>query len=337
MRADVFVRRLIERIGLRRHRLFAASPETAERLVNLSRLAELAAGWARRQPRGSVRDFVRHLTAVADAGELGAEDCEPPSPGAVLLAEPEQVKGLEFEHVYLLGLRRGAIDGRPWEDSWIPDELVAEELPAPGEELVRRRRADARLRGDDAGAQRRWSSPTRRRRDGAATAPSSFYEEPLGALGAEEELHAEELFGPAEGLHSTYRMIRDEVLEASWRAGSALSEMRLDTAEDVNRAVARFLELVKLAALVQRPGDEPAGEALAAINELLARVATPEQRAALETSALDDYVPARSASATLAASWSPPGASPRSSSSCPAAATGWRSPPPTSTSTGPAR
>ena len=42
MRADVFVRRLIERVGLRRQRLFAASPETAERLVNLSRLAELA-------------------------------------------------------------------------------------------------------------------------------------------------------------------------------------------------------------------------------------------------------------------------------------------------------
>ena len=46
MRADVFVRRLIERVGLRRHRLFAASPETAERLVNLSRLAELAADWS---------------------------------------------------------------------------------------------------------------------------------------------------------------------------------------------------------------------------------------------------------------------------------------------------
>ena len=41
-------------------------------------------------------------------------------------------------------------------------------------------------------------------------------------------------------------MIRDEVLEASWRAGAALSEMRLDTAEDVNRAVARFFELLKL-------------------------------------------------------------------------------------------
>ena len=38
MRADVFVRRLIERIGLRRHRLFVATPEAAERLQSLSRL-----------------------------------------------------------------------------------------------------------------------------------------------------------------------------------------------------------------------------------------------------------------------------------------------------------
>ena len=56
------------------------------------------------------------------------------------------------------------------------------------------------------------------------------------------------------------------------------------------QAVARYLELIKLAALVQRPGAEPAAEALAALNELLGRVASPEQRAALEASALDEYV-----------------------------------------------
>jgi DNA helicase-2/ATP-dependent DNA helicase PcrA len=121
-------------------------------------------------------------------------------------------------------------------------------------------------------------------------APSPFYEAARDALGAEEEIHEEELFGPAEGLHSTYRMLRDEVLESSWRAGSALSEMRLDTAEDVTQAVARYLELIKLAALVQRPGGEPATETIAALNELLGRAASPEQRAALESSALDEYV-----------------------------------------------
>jgi DNA helicase-2/ATP-dependent DNA helicase PcrA len=91
-------------------------------------------------------------------------------------------------------------------------------------------------------------------------------------------------------LHSTYRLLRDEVLESSWRTGGALSEMRLDTADDVNSAVARYLELVKLAALIQAPVGEPATEAIAAVNELLGRVATPEQRMELEASSLDEFV-----------------------------------------------
>jgi DNA helicase-2/ATP-dependent DNA helicase PcrA len=289
MRADVFVRRLIERVGLRRHRLFAASPETAERLVNLSRLAELAESWARREPRGSVRDFVRHLTAVADAGELDVDDCDRPAPGAVLVAEPEQVKGLEFDHVYLLGMRSGAISGRPWEDRWIPDELLDEHVPEPGEELTaKRRRMLAHVATSRARDALVLSWPERPE-EGSST-PSRIYQEARAARGGEEEYHEEELFGPAEGLHSTYRMLRDEVLESSWRAGAALTEMRLDTAEDLNAAVARYLELLKLAALIQRPGDEPAAETLATINELLGRVASPEQRAALQRSALDDYV-----------------------------------------------
>ena len=289
LRADVFVRRLIERVGLRRHRLFAASPETAERLVNLSRLAELAADWSRREPRGSVRDFIRHLTAVADAGEIAGDDSERPQAGAVMVAEPEQVKGLEFDHVYLLGLRRGAISARSWEDTWIADELVDEELPQPGEELSTERRLMlAHVAMTRAREVLVLSWPERP--EEGEQAPSRIYRAALEAHEGEEEVHEEELFGPAEGLHSTYRMLRDEVLESSWKAGSAISEMRLDTIDDVNTAVARYLELVKLAALIQSPGAESAPEALAAINELLGRVATPEQRIAIEASALDRHV-----------------------------------------------
>ena len=126
--------------------------------------------------------------------------------------------------------------------------------------------------------------------EGAETRPSGLYEAAREELGAEEEIHDEELFGPAEGLHSTYRMVRDDVLETSWRAGGALGEMRLDVAEDVNRAAARFLELVKLAAVIQRPAEESASDAIEAANQLLAQVATPEQRMALEASALDAYL-----------------------------------------------
>ncbi len=234
-RADVFVRRLIERIGLRRQRLFAAEPEVAERLLGLSRLAELAAVWARREPHGSTRDFVRYLSAVAEAGVEPAGGEEPPSPGAVLALARRAAKGTEFDHVFVL-------DGG--------DEGAQAHLS-----LVR-----SRIERDD------------------------------GAENEAEEVQKEELFGPAEGLHATYRKLREEVLEASWRAGRELSEPRLDTVIDVNRAIARHLELLKLAALAQRPGEEATAEAIAAVNGLLRQVATPEQQTELDASPLDAYL-----------------------------------------------
>ena len=254
-RADVFVRRLIERVGLRRQRLFAAQPEVAERLLGLSRLAELASAWARREPHGSTRDFVRYLSAVAEAGVEPTGGEEPPSPGSVVGLDRAAVKGREFAHVFVLGLE----DGRGVERIGRPARagIVLSRVERTADEEAR---------------------------------PSPFYEQALAATGGEEEEHAEELFGPAEGLHATYRKLREEVLEASWKAGRELSEPRLDTAVDVNRAIARYLELLKLAALAQRPGDEATAEAVEAVNGLLRQVATPEQQTELDASALDSYL-----------------------------------------------
>jgi DNA helicase-2/ATP-dependent DNA helicase PcrA len=257
-RADVFVRRLIEQVGLRRQRLFAAQPEVAERLLGLSRLAELATAWTRREPHGSTRGFVAYLSAVAEAGMESEDVEEPRSPGAVRGMAAAAVKGLGFDHVFVLGMEE--------EHEW-------ERLGWPA-------RSGLVLSRVERGA------------GGEASRPSRYYEEALEAAGdgAEEELHEEELFGPAEGLHATYRMLREQVLEASWRAGRELSEPRLDTAIDVNRAIARYLELLKLAALAQRPGDEPTAEAIEAINGLLRQVATTEQQAELDASSLDAYL-----------------------------------------------
>jgi superfamily I DNA/RNA helicase/RecB family exonuclease len=254
-RADVFVRRLIERVGLRRQRLFAAEPEVAERLLGLSRLAELAAAWARREPQGSTRDFVRYLSAVADAGVEPAGGEEPPSPGSVLGLDRDAAKGMEFEHVFALGLESEEGAGRIGQPA--RDGLVLSRV----------------AQSDD-----------------GETRPSRFYEEALASAGGKEEPHEEELFGPAEGLHATYRKLREEVLEATWKAGRELTEPRLDTAVDVNRAIARHLELLKLAALAQRPGEEEMAEAIEAVNGLLRQVATPEQQAELEASRLDTYL-----------------------------------------------
>jgi DNA helicase-2/ATP-dependent DNA helicase PcrA len=253
-RADVFVRRLIEAVGLRRQRLFAAQPEVAERLLGLSRLAELATAWARREPHGSTRGFVAYLSAVAEAGVEPAGGEEPPAPGAVLGLALGAVKGLGFDHVFALGLEADAEWGRI---GW----------PAREEMVL------SRVAGAEAGR------------------PAHAYAEALAASpDADEEEHGEELFGPAEGLHATYRTLREQVLEASWRAGRELSEPRLDTAIDVNRAIARYLELLKLAALAQRPGEEGTAEAIEAVNGLLRQVATPEQQAELDASSLDAYL-----------------------------------------------
>jgi DNA helicase II / ATP-dependent DNA helicase PcrA len=253
-RADVFVRRLIEVVGLRRQRLFAAQPEVAERLLGLSRLAELATAWARREPHGSTRGFVKYLSAVAEAGVEPTGGEEPPAPGAVVGLALDAVKGLGFDHVFALGLEAEADWGRI---GW----------PARTELVLSRLAADEDAR------------------------PGRAYAEALAASpDAVEEEHDEELFGPAEGLHATYRQLREQVLEASWRAGRELSEPRLDTAIDVNRAIARYLELLKLAALAQRPGEEGTGEAIEAVNGLLRQVATPEQQAELDASSLDAYL-----------------------------------------------
>jgi DNA helicase-2/ATP-dependent DNA helicase PcrA len=253
-RADVFVRRLIEAVGLRRQRLFAAQPEVAERLLGLSRLADLATAWTRREPHGSTRGFVTYLSAVAEAGVEPAGGEEPPAPGAVVGLALDAVKGLGFDHVFALGLEADGDWGRI---GW----------PARTELVL------SRLAGAE------------------GTRPARAYAEALAASpDASEEEHEEELFGPAEGLHAIYRTLREQVLESSWRAGRELSEPRLDTAIDVNRAVARYLELLKLAALAQRPGEEPTVEAIEAVNGLLRQVATPEQQAELDASSLDAYL-----------------------------------------------
>jgi DNA helicase-2/ATP-dependent DNA helicase PcrA len=283
LKADVFVRRLIERIGFRRHRLFAAHPEAAERLRNLSRLGELAAAWSRREPNASNRDFVRYLVAVSEAGVGPVEPSEPMA-DAVRVMSLGRTKGLEFSRVYVVGLHAGALPGgSPAGPPIVPSEVSG---GAPShEDESRRLLYIAMTRARDELVLSRPAAT-----DAGSARPSPFYEDARAVLDAGEQEHGEELFGPAEGLQATYRMIQDEVLEEAWRAGGKLREPRLDTYVDVTRAVARFLELVKLAGLIQGSTEEPVADSLGAINDLLEHAISPEQRSALRDSGLDAYL-----------------------------------------------
>lgn len=284
MRADVFVRRLIERIGLRRHRLFAAHPEAAERLRNLSRLGQLAAAWTRREPGGSNQDFVRYLVAVSEAGVAPADDPLGPLADAVRVMPLDALKGLEFSRVYAVGLDAGAVPGaEPPGAPAVPPELAG--AASSHEDEQRRRLYTAMTR---VSAELVLSRPAATEKGDVR--PSPLYEEARAVLDVTEQDHGEELFGPAEGLQATYLMIQDEVLEEAWRAGGKLREPRLDTYMDVTAAVARFLELVKLASLIQRPGEEPVADALAAANDVLEHAISPEQAKALAESGLDAFL-----------------------------------------------
>jgi DNA helicase-2/ATP-dependent DNA helicase PcrA len=207
-----------------------------------------------------------------------------PVADAIRVMPLEALKGLEFARVYIVGLHAGAMPGAtPAGAPAVPPEVGG---PEPSHETEQRRllyTAITRTR-DELVMSRPEATEEGKVR------PSPFYEEARAVLDASEMGHAEELFGPAEGLQATYRMIQDEVLEEAWKAGGKLREPRLDTYMDVTTAVARFLELVKLAGLIQRPGEEPVAEALPAVNDLLEQAISPEQRGALASSGLDAYL-----------------------------------------------
>ena len=62
-------------------------------------------------------------------------------------------------------------------------------------------------------------------------------------------------------------MLRDDVMGGVAQVGARMGEMRLDAHLDVAAAVARYMELLKLASLIERhPRAEELPAALAEIN-----------------------------------------------------------------------
>jgi DNA helicase-2/ATP-dependent DNA helicase PcrA len=74
------------------------------------------------------------------------------------------------------------------------------------------------------------------------------------------------------------------------RTGGRLGELRFDTDLDVSHAVVRYLELLKLAALIARPEGQSVAEALRDVNGRILQAVTAEQREIFTSSTLDDYL-----------------------------------------------
>ncbi|MEA2298399.1 MAG: ATP-dependent helicase UvrD/PcrA [Solirubrobacteraceae bacterium] len=284
-RPDLFVHRLIDRIGLRRQHLFTARADVVERLVNLAKLGEMAASHARRAPQSTPREFARYIAAVADAG-LGEEEAVAATgPGAVAVLAMDAAAGLEFDHVFVLGLHAARMPGTPAGVlEPVPAELIGRPAPAASHAAGMRGLLALAISRARRGVVLAHAASSAR---GAVQSPSPFLEDARAAVAADWEDREEELFGPAEALHSTFRELRDELLESVARIGGRLGELRLDTDLDISHGAVRFLELVKLAALLERPDGQPIDEALGDINARLGQAATPLQREIFETSPLD--------------------------------------------------
>ena len=292
-RPDLYVHRLVERLGLRRQLLFAASTEVVERLQNLAKFAQLAADYLNRAPQSTARDFARSIAAVADAGLREEEAAEGERPHGVRVMSMHAAKGLEFDHVYVLGLMAARMPGprrRALEP--IPEALIKEAVP-PDSKATHAAEMRRLLHVAMTRARRRLVLAFAERSErGALQQPSPFAEEARAAVGGEWETREEELFGPAETLQSTFRMLRDELLTTVAQVGGRLGELKFDTDLDVSHAVVRYLELLKLAALMERTrsSEQEVGDLLPEINARLLQAVTAEQREIFETSALDEYV-----------------------------------------------
>jgi DNA helicase II / ATP-dependent DNA helicase PcrA len=294
-RPDLHVHRLIERLGLRRAQLFAAQADVVERLRALSRFGELAAAYVGRAPQATAREFARSIAAVAENGLREHEEPDLTDAAAqVQVVTLEAAGGLEVDEVFVLGLHAGLallLDGVS-----VPDQLLRERLPAD-DELCRLQRLRQRLYVAVSRARHRavLVYPATIGARSARAAPHDLLEAARLAVGADWVELAEELFGPAETLQSTYRLLRDELLEGTMRAGGRLAELRFDTDLDISHAVVRYLELLKLAALISRDEGERAesgeiAEALRDINARIAGAVTSEQREIFGSSPLDDYL-----------------------------------------------
>ncbi len=297
-RPDMYVHRLIDRLGLRRQQLFAAQADVVQRLRALARFGELASAYARRSPQATAREFARHIAAVADFGLREHEEPDLVGPQVVQIVALDSAGALETEHVYVLGLHAGMSARSSSRFRWSRKRTTTVAREVAGGEDGRRGRDGGRaplvrevLYVAVSRSRRRvvLAYPSANDRS-AALAPAPLVETMRRAVAGVWEEREEEMFGPAETLHSTYRLLRDEVLEGTMRAGGRLAELRLDTDLDVSHAVVRYLELLKLAALIERPEGQSLAEAVRDVNSRILQAVTAEQREIFTSSALDDYL-----------------------------------------------
>ena len=152
MRPDLYVHRLIERLGLRRQQLFAAQADVVERLRALARFGELASAHVARTPQATAREFARSIAAVAQYGLREREEPELAGADSVQVMPLEVAGGVEADHVFVLGLCASLAGSNALDSEPVPDALLHEPLPPDDDAAAALASAPAHVRRRFAGS-----------------------------------------------------------------------------------------------------------------------------------------------------------------------------------------
>jgi RecB family exonuclease len=308
-----FLDQLLDRLGAVREGPLSASSALAQRGASLAWLQAQARAFCRRYPWADGREMVLHLLAVAESGDERVATEPGGSDGAARVGGMGRADGAAGAGGAANGVggAGGAANGvgganggaGPGHDQ--------------GEGLVQLARLDAPLRGEIDHA---YLVGMRESQGSAATAgsdtalgalaelgcrsvvlsyavggeshreaaPDPAIERMRSAIGTPWEEMAAAPVDPDQAIEAALRAMRQELLDGVASIGGRLRELRLDTEIDVSHGIVRYLELVKLAALLERPAGQSIAEALADVNARLLPAVSPLQREILESSSLDE-------------------------------------------------
>lgn len=266
-----FLEHLLEQLGTAHEGPLTVATQAAERNASLLWLQAQAKAFARRYPWADGRELISHLLSAAEVG-AGQEQVElhdhpqaEQGEGLVQLLRVDSRLPERVEHAYLLGLRA---EDRQGGEGPTADATLGQlaELRCHGVVL---------------------SYPVLCEGGGKAS-PEPAVERMRDAIGAQWEEMSPEPADPDQTIEAALRAMRQELLDGVASIGGRLGELRFDTDIDVSHGIVRYLELVKLAALLERPAGQSVADALADVNARLLPAVTPLQREILESSSLDE-------------------------------------------------
>ena len=291
MRPDLYVHRLIERLGLRRQQLFAAQADVVQRLRALARFGELASAYVGARAAG---DAAR-VRALDRRGRRATACASTRSPSSTAPAPPSRC--------WRSPMRAGSRSTTSTSSACTPGCSAPRAGADPGRAAARAAARRRRGRPDgralrSAAVRRAHARPPARRAQLRAHRRARRGDRARAAAERGADRGRGRLGGPRRG---AVRPGRDAARRptgccatscwrAPTRAGGRLGELRFDTDLDVSHAVVRYLELLKLAALIAAARGPGRCGALRDVNARILQAVTAEQREIFTSSPLDDYL-----------------------------------------------